>query len=292
MRVRAGDVTRILKKQGATNSLLIKNKLLMDTNLQNLPEKTTNGDIAKQIPNESAFSAGGFEHAQRVAKMLSSSDLVPQSYKGNIPNTMIAMEMSNRIGASPLMVMQNLSVIQGKPSWSSSFIIASLNNSKRFTRLNFRLDGEGEDYGCTAFAKDLKTGETLEGPKVDWKMVKGEGWLAKTGSKWKTMPELMFRYRAAAFFGRLYSPDILMGMQTVEESQDVAGDAVAEKISSKPVVVLPEEMIAVISETNDPEKLFDEIYKNNPEYHSNPEFMKLLLKRKKELNGATANTAA
>lgn len=262
----------------------------MDTNLTQVPDKTTT-EIVRQIPAESSFSVQGFEHAQRVAKMLSSSNLIPVNYQGNVQNTMIAMEMANRIGASPLMVMQNLNIIQGKPSWSSTFIIASLNNCKRFSPLRFELSGEGDDYGCTAWAYDLNK-EKLEGPKVTWKMVKEEGWLSKSGSKWKTMPELMFRYRAAAFFGRLYAPDILMGMQTAEEVIDVISDSVAEKISSKPVIELPVELIAVIAETNDPDKLFDEIYKNNTEYHSNTEFMKLLMKRKRELNGTTANTAA
>lgn len=259
----------------------------MDTNLTNLPEKTSTSEIAKVIPNDSAFSVGGFDHAQRVAKMLASSDLVPQSYKNNIQNTMIAMEMANRIGASPLMVMQNLNVIQGKPSWSSTFIIASLNACKRFSPLRFDFDGEGDEYGCKAWANDAKTSERLEGPKVTWTMVKAEGWLAKTGSKWKTMAELMFRYRAAAFFGRLYAPDILMGMQTAEEVLDVVGDAIAEKITSKQIVQLPDELKMVIANETDTEKLFDEIYKNNAEYHSNPEFMKLIMQRKKELNANT-----
>lgn len=263
----------------------------METNETKLP--TVTAEIVHQTPNDSSFSVAGFEHAQRVAKMLSSSNLIPENYRGNIQNTMIAMEMANRIGASPLMVMQNLYIVQGKPSWSSSFIIASLNACKRFSPIRFVLEGEGDKYGCTAWAYDLATKDKLEGPKVTWEMAKAEGWLAKTGSKWKTMPELMFRYRSAAFFGRLYAPDILMGMQTAEEVQDVVSDSVAEKITTKPVIELPIELISVISETTDPVKLFDEIYTNNTEYHSNPEFMKLLLKRKKELsNGATANTTA
>src|SRR5690606_6471628 len=128
--------------------------------------------------------------------------------------------------ASPLMVMQNLHVIQGRPSWSSPFIIASLNTCGRFTKLNFRKSGEGDDYGYEAYAKDKKSGEDLVGPKVDWKMVKAEGWLGKAGSKWKTMPELMFQYRAAAFFGRLHAPDVLMGMQTAEEVIDVVPEII------------------------------------------------------------------
>jgi hypothetical protein len=177
---------------------------------------------------QSAFSIQGFEHAQRVAKMLSSSSLVPKEYQGRVDNAMIALEMANRIGASPLMVMQNLHVIQGRPSWSSPFIIASLNSCGRFSPLRFISSGEGDAYGYEAHAEDKK-GELLKGPKVDWKMVKDEGWLSKNGSKWKTMPELMFRYRSAAFFGRLYAPDILMGMHTVEETLDIQPQIIVEE---------------------------------------------------------------
>lgn len=178
-------------------------------------------EAAQLIPGESSFaSSKSFEHAQRVAKMLTASSLVPTAYQNNIPNTMIALEMSNRVGASPLMVMQNLHVIQGRPSWSSPFIIAALNSCGRFSPLRFQKSGAGDDYGFEAWANDIATGDRLEGPKVDWKMVKEEGWYAKPGSKWKTMPELMFRYRAAAFFGRLYAPDILMGMHTADEVND------------------------------------------------------------------------
>lgn len=161
-----------------------------------------------------------FEHSQRVAKMMMTSSLVPKEYQNNIPNIMIALEMANRIGASPLMVMQNLNIIHNRPSWSSQFIIAALNSCNRFTPLRFRMDGKDDDYGCVAWAKD-QSGEVLEGPKVTWKMVKAEGWLSKAGSKWQTMPELMFRYRGAAFFGRLYAPDVLMGMNTSDEAEDI-----------------------------------------------------------------------
>lgn len=180
-----------------------------------------NVEILQNAPDESSFSLRGFEHAQRVAKMISSSSLIPKEYQGNIQNTMIALEMANRIGASPIMVMQNLYVIQGKPSWSSTFIIAALNACRRFSPLRFEMNGEGEEYGCHAWAYDIATKDKLEGPKITMKMANAEGWVSKSGSKWKTMPELMLRYRAAAFFGRLYAPDIMMGMQTAEEVQDV-----------------------------------------------------------------------
>jgi hypothetical protein len=79
------------------------------------------------VPREDSFSQGTFEHAQSVAKMLCTSALIPKEFQGNIQNTMISLEMANRIGASPLAVMQNLYIVHGKPSWSSTFIIASIN---------------------------------------------------------------------------------------------------------------------------------------------------------------------
>lgn len=167
-------------------------------------------------------SLQGFEAAQRMAKLLCSSDLVPDAFRGaeKLGSALIALEMSQRIGASPLAVMQNLHVIHGRPSWSSSFIIAALNTCGRFSPLRFRVIGEGDNRSCVAWAVEKATGETLEGPESSIAMAKAEGWYSKNGSKWRTMPDLMLRYRAAAFFGRLYAPDVLNGMHAVEEVED------------------------------------------------------------------------
>jgi hypothetical protein len=181
------------------------------------------------------FAPAQFEHAQRIAKVLSSSDLVPTQYKNNVANTLVALEIANRMGSSVLMVMQNLHIIHGRPSWGSSFIIASLNSCGRFTTLRFVNDANK----CKAVTTDKATGEVLEGPTVSLEMAKAEGWLDKAGSKWKTMPELMLMYRAAAFFGRLYAPEVLMGMQTSEEVIDITPiqpasvDAINAKINPK-----------------------------------------------------------
>lgn len=201
----------------------------------------------EKIPQESAFGVATFEHAQRVAKMLASSSLIPKEYQNNIANTMIALEMANRIGASPLQVMQNLYIVHGKPGWSSSFIIASLNASKKFSSIRFEMGGEGDEYGCYAWAYDVQKNEKLLGPKITMKMAKLEGWVDKNGSKWKTMPELMLRYRAAAFFGRLYAPEIMMGMQTMEEVIDVEARPVVEEITIDQLKALYEEKLHLLT---------------------------------------------
>lgn len=186
-----------------------------------IPAVINDQQAVATIPHIPVFNDKiAFEHAQRVAKMLTTSSLVPKEYQNNIPNIMIALEMANRIGASPLMVMQNLNIIQGRPSWSSQFIISALNSCKRFSPVRFVCEGKDDEYGCYAWAYDQK-GEKIEGPKVTMKMAAAEGWTTKAGSKWKTMPELMLRYRAAAFFGRLYAPDVLMGMYSAEETEDI-----------------------------------------------------------------------
>jgi hypothetical protein len=202
-------------------------------------------ELATSASNMSVFAnAGTFDTAQRIAKALSSSDLVPETYKNNIANCLVALEAAQRIGASPLMVMQNMHIIHGRPSWSSQFIIAAINSCGRFGALKFRM-GAGE---CTAYASDKDSGEIVEGPKVTMAMAQAEGWANKTGSKWKTMPELMLRYRAAAFFGRLYAPDVLMGMYAEEEIRDmIEVTPAAPGVFEKPAGSKPRALSAVIN---------------------------------------------
>ena len=163
-----------------------------------------------------------FAHTQRVAKALSASQLVPQAYQGDagMANCIVAIMVAQRVGIDPFTVMQNMDVIHGRPSWKSTYIISAVNSSGRFAPLRFETD-DVDGGRCRAWTTD-KSGERLDGPWVSIKMAKAEGWIDRKGSKWATMPDLMLRYRAAAFFGRLYAPDILNGMQTADEVADVA----------------------------------------------------------------------
>lgn len=171
----------------------------------------------------SFFTAEGFALMQRIATAFTQSDMVPQQYQGNLPNCLIALDMAHRMGANPLLVMQNLYVVHGTPGWSSKFLIATVNTCGRFSSMRYEWKGEPEtpEYGCRAWAIERDTGERLDGIWVTWAMVKAEGWSSKKGSKWLTMPDQMFIYRAAAFWQRVYAPDLAMGLQTAEEVKDV-----------------------------------------------------------------------
>lgn len=219
-----------------------------------------------------------FELSQRIAKMLSSSTLVPEQYRqtikvkagkdnfGNmlyrdepnpngLANCVIALNMASRLNADPLMVMQNLYLIEGRPSWSSQFIMAAINSCGRFSALRFELVDLGEkeveysetvwenrskktvhkkitinNMSCVAFAVERETGERIESSKITMEMAVKEGWYGKNGSKWQTMPEQMLRYRAASFFGRVYAPELLMGLRSSEEEQERIIDVTPEAV--------------------------------------------------------------
>lgn len=165
-----------------------------------------------------------FELAQRNATALAASSLVPQSFQKNVPNVLIAMDMANRLKCSPMLVMQNMHVIHGRPAFSASFLIATLNAGGEWHPLRYEergTDPHRKDYAMRAVARHKESGDIYTGPWVDWKMIDGEGWSKKQGSKWLTMPGVMFRYRAAALFVRLNSPETAMGIYTVEEVVDI-----------------------------------------------------------------------
>jgi hypothetical protein len=210
----------------------------MENNEQQITETVSTDILPEALPmvtpiNNSLSVFGNkeaFEHNQRVAIMLSKSALVPKDYQNNTANCMIALEMSNRIGASPLMVMQNLYIVHGRPAWSSQFLIATLNASGRFSAIKYE-HSEANGGSTRAYATDLKTGQVCYGAWVSMEMAAAEGWSGKNGSKWKTMPELMRNYRAAAFFTRQYAPEVSMGIMTAEEAVDIQTPQVLE---SKP----------------------------------------------------------
>lgn len=168
-------------------------------------------------------SGGGFIESFResygLAKVFSSSTLIPQQYQGKVNDCAIAVDLAERMGVSPLMVMQNLYVVKGKPSWSGQACISFIKNKYAEAYPVYTGERGTDTRGCymKAITND---GTVVEGTEVTIKMAKAEGWYSKIGSKWQTMPELMLAYRAAAFFARVYCPEILMGIVVEGETED------------------------------------------------------------------------
>ena len=199
--------------------------------------------------NKSVYSSiQSFESAQRIAASLADSDLVPKPYRGQagLPNCIVAIEIANRMGMSPFQVMQNLNVIHGQPSWSSQFIIGLIQGCGRFE--GFTYDETSES--CQCFATLKTTGEQVSGPKITLDMAKREGWTKNV--KYNTMPQTMLRYRAASAFGRFHIPDLILGIQSVEENEVI--DAEIEVVDKTPESKL-DQVNSIITAKTEPEQV-------------------------------------
>lgn len=224
------------------------------------------------------FDPQQFETMQRVCKMFANSELVPDMYKTSdknpeakaIANCMIAISMSMRVGADPLMIMQNMVIIYGRPSWSSKFLVATVNTCGRFNPLQYRFTEKGMlgnvdyteyektwvqgqngkgyyktnaktttfdgkkimDIECVAFTTAKGSDKVLESSPVSVRMAVQEGWYTKNGSKWQTMTKQMLMYRAASFWTNAYAPELSMGMKTEDEVRDIV-DVEFEDVADK-----------------------------------------------------------
>lgn len=181
--------------------------------------------------NVPALSPEGerFALRQRQAKMFAMSPLVPDHLrKGSaeqaIANCWIALTLAEAMGEVPLIVMQNIHVVNGKAGFASQYMIARANSSGIFKgRIDWRIDrSDPNNLSVTAYGYLRETGQEVS-VTCDMKMAKAEQWTKNP--KYNTMPEVMLRYRSAAFLVRFYAPDVMLGYHAVEEIEDVAAAA-------------------------------------------------------------------
>jgi hypothetical protein len=179
-----------------------------------------------------------FEHAQRVAGMLMSAKMWPDHIR-TTGDALIILNMADRMQADPFMLAQRVYIVHGKPGLEGKLVISLINNSGKYSEpIRFEFSGprdadpsdsydaeqdtkQADAYGCRAITVDKRSGKTVRGPKITWKIVKAEGWLGKQGSKWKTMAELMFQYRSASWFANVNCPEVTLGLPTADELRDV-----------------------------------------------------------------------
>ena len=184
-----------------------------------------------------------YNQSLAMAQTLSKSEIIPQSYKGKPADCLIAIDIANRLGLSPAIVMQNSQCVRGNFTWKGSACKAMIDGCGRYQKTRYVYVGEeGKDsYGCYLEAID-NDGEIIKGVPVTIAMAKKEGWYNKDGSKWQTMSDLMLKYRAAAFFMRTECASIAMGFLTKEEVEDVYGKQTIDNQKASVVDMLDEEI--------------------------------------------------
>lgn len=196
--------------------------------------------IVKENKHEvmNPFSNGeNFNNLFRIGQSFAQSNLVPANYQGKPMDCAIAVDMANRMGVSPMMVMQNLYVVKGKPTWSGQACMSMIRGSKEFKNVRPVYTGERntDTWGCYIQAEYRDTGEVVRGTEVTIAVAKQEGWYSKKDkfgnetSKWQSIPEQMLAYRAAAFFARVYIPNSLMGVYVEGEAEDIEKPEYREK---------------------------------------------------------------
>ncbi len=161
-----------------------------------------------------------FNQMLRASQMLSQTSIIPQNYQGKPQDCFVAIEMANRMGISPMVVMQNMYVVKGKPSWAGQACTMLINSCGKFRDVKHIYTGQkGTDKrGCYVEATRIYDNEIIQGVEVTMDMAKSEGWTSNP--KWRNMPELMLAYRASAFFARVHCPEALMGVHTEDEIYD------------------------------------------------------------------------
>ena len=193
-----------------------------------MPDKTE-AALAKKSPDmaitNQGFAPATMEEAWSYACRLAKTQFIPDTYRDKPDDCFIAIDIAQRLGVDPLMYLHNSYVVYGRPALYAQLVSALVNKSGLYVDpLDYEVvggDPHHEDYKVRAYATSASTGTVLYGPWITWKLVKGEAWDTKKGSKWPTMPEQMFHYRAASWFCNRHCPEVKMGFMTVDEAQEV-----------------------------------------------------------------------
>lgn len=181
---------------------------------------TSTGKLAN--PLDLYLDPEKFEHVWRIANALAKSDLVPDHFKRKPENCFLACQMAFRCGVDPMAFLQKSYVIAGKPAIETQLALAMVNSSGLLKgSIRYKHDGKGKDRSCTAYCTEAATGEVLQHTLL-WHTVEAEGWVAKKGSKWISDPLLMLEYRSAMRLIRTHFPEVLLGMYTREEAEEMA----------------------------------------------------------------------
>jgi hypothetical protein len=225
-------------------------------------EMATQLTVADQPQVPQSAEAEKFSLMQRQARLFAQSPLIPAHLRNGSPdqamaNCYIAMTIADRMGEDRMTVMQNIHIVHGTAGFKAQYMIARANASGVFKDgIDWEVTGKGKDLSVTAFATLANTGRRVE-ITVDMAMADAEGWTKN--SKYKTMPEIMLRYRSGTFLVRMYAPQVMLGYQTAEENEDVAFAAIpaAEPLTGQALLeqAKPEDAPANATANFEPENI-------------------------------------
>ena len=182
--------------------------------------------ITQQRQPAFSLTPQSIDEALRFAEMLSKSSIVPKDYQGNAGNILVAIQWGMEIGLQPLQAMQNIAVINGRPSIWGDAMLAIVRGSGLLEYIR----EEPTDESCTCTIK--RKGEdpvTRTFTMADAKKAR----LANKQGPWTQYPKRMMQMRARAYALRDVFPDVLRGVEVAE----IASDLPPEKDMGKADVI-------------------------------------------------------
>lgn len=157
------------------------------------------------------------DHRYRLAKAFSMSGMVPPHFQGKPEACLVAMLYAEQLGEHPMLLFQEMSVINGRPNTSARFAISRANKSGLLQGpISWKSKGTGDALEVTASAVMRDTGEVIT-VTVTMKEAAADGWTRNP--KYKSIPEQMLRWRAATRLINLYMPEVLFGLGVREEAE-------------------------------------------------------------------------
>lgn len=230
------------------------------------------GGVAPHMPTSGgtmAFLAKAQE-MYRLAETIASSDVIPDTFRRKPSNVFMALEIATRLDLGVFEVMQCLYPAPGgKYGFESRYVIGLANKRGPFDGpIWYEESGQGDGFTVTAKARIKATGQVTS-YSVSMAMARREGWApngkkTKSGKpvgnpKYESMPGLMLRYRAATLLIRTTCPEVLLGMHTREELEDVHGFQGPRHVEAEPQHHDPlDDTLTPIAEPSAPEYLPDD----------------------------------
>lgn len=152
--------------------------------------------------------------AMKYSEMMAKSQIIPKDYQGKPENVLVAVQWGHEIGLPPLQAMQNIAVINGRPSLWGDAVLALVRGSGKLEMIDERIENE------VAICRVKRKGEIEQVRTFSMAEAKQAGLIGKQGP-WSQYPNRMLQMRARAFAMRDVFPDVLKGIAVAEEVQDV-----------------------------------------------------------------------
>ena len=173
------------------------------------------------VTNRKSLQPQTMDEAMRFAEVISKSAMVPKDFQGKPANTLVAIQWGMELGLAPMQALQNIAVINGKPSVYGDALLAMVRADSRCTGVNEYVEGEGDAMTAVCIIKRAHGGEVEEIKRTFSVTQAKQARLWGKQGPWQQYPERMLQHRARGNAIRDGFPDVIKGMVTVEEAQDM-----------------------------------------------------------------------